>query len=132
MFDSRLFARRFSSALLIFALLELQLPMQVEKGVYEGGFSIWECTWDLLGFLIRADSKEAIRARELVTGGHVLDLGECFRRHAPFVSVCGKSAILACFRAQRVLSKEGVTLTCICTPKHVHICLNPYGGKVIS
>lgn len=119
MFDSLLFARRFSCALLVCALFELQLPMQVEKGVYEGGFSIWECTWDLLGFLLRADSKEAIRARELVTGGHVLDLGECFRRHAPFVSVSGNFAILACFRAQRVLFKDGVTPTSICTPKHV-------------
>lgn len=52
------------------------LRSQVKKGEYEGGFSIWECTWDLLGFLQKTDNDKAKHARDLVSRGHVLDLGK--------------------------------------------------------
>ncbi|CDJ46067.1 hypothetical protein, conserved [Eimeria brunetti] len=49
--------------------------MLVKKGEYEGGFSIWECTWDILGFLQNTDKEQASQVRALVASGHVLDLG---------------------------------------------------------
>ncbi|CDI84831.1 LOC495955 protein, related [Eimeria praecox] len=49
--------------------------LSVKKGEYEGGFSIWECTWDLLGFLQKSDKREVNEVLSLVTCGHVLDLG---------------------------------------------------------
>ncbi|PHJ17749.1 histidine protein methyltransferase 1, partial [Cystoisospora suis] len=42
----------------------------VEEGVYEGGSAIWECTWDLLQYILRS----SISSKSL-PAGHVLDLG---------------------------------------------------------
>ncbi|XP_026191979.1 uncharacterized protein LOC34620824 [Cyclospora cayetanensis] len=52
----------------------------VQAGNYEGGFAVWECTWDLLGFLQPAAKGHSLSclSRQIdlqIRGGHVLDLG---------------------------------------------------------
>ncbi|OEH77040.1 hypothetical protein cyc_04273 [Cyclospora cayetanensis] len=54
--------------------------VEVQAGNYEGGFAVWECTWDLLGFLQPAAKGHSLSclSRQIdlqIRGGHVLDLG---------------------------------------------------------
>lgn len=52
--------------------------LQVKEGEYEGGFGIWECTWDLLGFLQRKAGGINSTIEQSVAHGHVLELGGLF------------------------------------------------------